>query len=258
MARPSQRAPWAGRGRTAAALGHAYIGQRVEHPVARPSQPAHGRDRGGLLRLRGTHLRVEGWAPCRAPKSSGAMAGTGADCCGSGARIRGAEGGEPCGAPQSTSAMAGTGADCCSLGARIQGAQGWAPCGAALSAGDMAGTGADCCGSGACIRGAEGGAPCRAPQSTGAMAGTGADCCGSTARIGGAQGGVPLSPGAMARAWAACGASGVHHGGDGGGAVAFCFGFAPYLVLASHFGAIWKSAPCVRDARCTLAEELEI
>ena len=132
----------------------------------------------------------------------------------------------------------------------------------------MAGTGADCCGSGARIPGAEGGAPCRAPQSTGAMAGTGADCCGSGARngggcaegcggiitkstppgggwgvaCGGAEGGAPLSAGAMAGTGAACGASGARDGGDGGGAVAFGFGFAPYLVLASHFGAIWKSA----------------
>ena len=57
---------------------------------------------------------------------------------------------------------------------------------------------------------------------------------------------------------AVCGASEARDGGDGGGAVAFGFGFAPYLVLASHFGAIRKSALCVRDARCTLAEELEI
>ena len=32
-----------------------------------------------------------------------------------------------------------------------------------------------------------------------------------------------------------------------------------YLLSGIHFGAmIWKSALCVRDAQCTLAEELEI
>ena len=82
VAHPSRPAPWPGQGRIAAALGHAFAGQRVGYPVARPSQPApwpgkgrtpaarghallvqrvghpvahrrHGRDRGGLLRLWG-------------------------------------------------------------------------------------------------------------------------------------------------------------------------------------------------------------
>ena len=196
------------------------------------------------------------------------MAGTGADCCGSGARICVAEGGAPCGAPESSGAMAGTGADCYGSGARTRGAEGGATCGAPQSTGAMAGTGAECCGSGARILGAEGWAPCGAPLSARAMAGTGADCCGSGARngggcaescdgimtistpkgggwgvaCGGAEGGAPLSLGAMAGTRAACGASRARDRGDGGGAVAFGFDFAPYLVLASHFGAIWKSA----------------
>ena len=41
---------------------------------------------------------------------------------------------------------------------------------------------------------------------------------------------------------AGCGASGARDAGDVPGAVASGFCFAPYLVLASHFGAIWKSA----------------
>ena len=113
-----------------------------------------------------------------------------------------------------------------------------------------------------------GGAQGGAPLSAGARAGTGAACGASGARDGGdgcgavafagAESGAPLSAGARAGTGAACGASGARYAGDGGGAVALGFGFAPYLVLASHFGAFWKSALCVRDARCTLAEELEI
>ena len=67
--------------------------------------------------------------------------------------------------------------------------------------------------------------------------------------------GAPAGTGAEARASGACDGDG---DGDGGGAVAFGFSFAPYLVLASHFGAILKSALRVRDARRTLPEELEI
>ena len=67
--------------------------------------------------------------------------------------------------------------------------------------------------------------------------------------------GARAGTGAEARA---CGACDGYGDGNGGGAVAFRFGFAPYLVLASHFGAIWKSALQVRDARRTLLEELEI
>ena len=108
----------------------------------------------------------------------------------------------------------------------------------------MAGTGADSCGSTARIRVAEGGAPCGATESAGAMAVTGADCCGSGARNGGG---------------CAEGCSGIiTKSTPPGGAVACGFGFAPQLLLGIHFGAIWKSALCVRDARCTLAEELEI
>ena len=157
------------------------------------------------------------------------MAGTGADCYGSGARICGAEGGAPYGAPETSGAMAGTGADCCGLGARILGAEGLAPYGAPQSTGAMAGTGADCCGSGArngggCVKGCGG----IITKSTPPGGGWGVAC-------GGAEGGVPLSPGAMAGTGAACGTSGARDGGDGGGAVAFGFGFAPYFVLASHF-----------------------
>ena len=139
VARPSQPAPWPGQGRIAAALGHAFAGQRVGYPVARPSQPAPWPGQGRIAAAGARIACAEGWAPCGAPESASAMAGTGADCCGSGARNDGgcAEG---CGGIMTKSTPPGGG-----WGGACGGAEGGAP----LSAGAKAGTGADCGASGA-------------------------------------------------------------------------------------------------------------
>ena len=58
VARPSQPAPWLGQGRIAAALGHAFAGQRVGHHVARPSPPAPWPGQGQIAAALGRAMMV--------------------------------------------------------------------------------------------------------------------------------------------------------------------------------------------------------
>ena len=143
----------------------------------------HGRDRGGLPRLLGTHLRGRGlgtlWRALVSRRHGRDRGGF----------LR----------------LGGTHCWCRGLGtlwrARVHRRHGRA--------------GADCCGSGArndggCAEGCGG----IMTKSTPTGGGWGVAC-------GGAEGGAPLSAGASAGTGAGCGASGAREAGDGGGAVAF-------------------------------------
>ena len=208
------------------------------------------------------------------------MAGTGADCCGSGHAFAWHRVQHPFARQSPPATWPGQGLIAAPPGHAFAGQRVQHPIARPSPAAPRPGQGRIAAAMEARIRRAEGGAPCRAPESTGAMAGMGADCCGSTARIRWAKGGAPCgaalgapeSAGATAGTEADYCGSGARNGGgcaEGcggiitkstppGGALACGFGFARYLLLGIHFGAISRSALCVRDARCAVVEELEI